>query len=352
MHEHMKGWVDAGHKVTLFSSRVKGLPDKEILDGVEIFRKGDQYLGVKIAAFSYYLKNKQHFDFVVDQFHGIPFFTPFYVQKPKLAVLQEVARRVWFLNELPIPFNWIVGFLGYLFEPVIFLFYRDTPFMVGSDSARNDIINMGIPDRNITVVPHGVIVYPPKPFPKKEKIKTIVFLGALAKDKGVEDALKVFSVLAKKGNYQFWVVGRGSPEYKNYLVSVCGRLGIVNKVKFWGFVDQEKKFELLARAHVLINPSVHEGWGLVNIEANCVGTPVVAYNSAGLTDSVKDGQSGIVVKRNIPKELTKNVLKVLNDINLYEKLQKGSIAWSKKFEWQKSRKLSLELITAFKNTPI
>lgn len=351
MHEHMKGWIEAGHKVTLFSSRVKGLPNKETLDGVEVVRKGDQYLGVKIAAFLFWLKNKENYDFVVDQFHGIPFFTPLYIKKPKLAVLQEVAGKVWFLNELPFPLNIFVGLLGYLFEPVIFLFYRKVLFMVGSNSARIDLVKMGIPVKNITVVPHGIIVYTPKPFPKKEKIKTIVFLGALAKDKGIEDALKVFSFLAKKGNlpagrqeYQFWVIGRGSPEYKDYLMSVCGKLGIVNKVKFWGFVDQEKKFELLARAHVLINPSIREGWGLVNIEANSMGTPVVAYKSPGLIDSVKDGQSGIICKMNTPESMAEEVLNLLNDNQLYIKLQKGAAVWSKNFSWEKSRKLSLDLI--------
>lgn len=344
MHEHMKGWVKAGHKVTLFSSRVMGLPNKETFDGIEIIRKGDQYLGVKIAAFLFWLKNKNKYDFIVDQFHGIPFFTPLYINKPKLAVLQEVAKRVWLLNELPVPFNWIIGLLGYLFEPVIFLFYKKVPFMVGSDSAKKDLIKIGIDSSKITIVPHGVIVRKPDPFPKKEKIKTVMFLGALAKDKGVEDALKAFSILAKKGNYQFWVVGRGSPEYKDYLKSICGRLGIVNKVKFLGFVDQEKKFELLARAHVLINPSIREGWGLVNIEANAMSTPVVAYKSPGLIDSVKDGLSGIICKSNTPDFLAKEAMNLINNGNLYRKLQQGAINWSKNFSWEKSRKPSLDLI--------
>ena len=344
MHEHMKGWVKAGHKVTLFSSRVKGLPNEEVLDGIKIIRKGDQYFGVKIAAFFYWLKNKDNYDFVVDQFHGVPFFTPLYVNKPKLAVLQEVANKVWFLNELPIPFNWIVGLLGYLFEPVIFLFYKKVPFMVGSDSAKEDLVKAGIDPSKITIIPHGVIIRCPRPLSSKEKIRTIVFLGALAKDKGIEGAIKTFSLLNKEGKYNFWVIGRGGESYVSKLLSMCNKLGLGNKVKFWGFVDDFKKFELLARAHVLINPSFHEGWGLVNIEANAMGTPVVAYNSAGLTDSVKDGYSGVICKANTPDFLAKEVMNLINNENLYRKLQQGAKAWSKKFSWQKSRKLGLDLI--------
>ena len=346
MHEHMKGWVEAGHKVTLFSSRVKGLPHKKVLDQIEIIRRGDQYLGVKIAAFFFWLKNKKNYDFVVDQFHGIPFFTPLYVKKPKLAVLQEIASKVWFLNELPVPFNWIIGLAGYLFEPVIFLLYRKVPFMVGSDSAKKDLIKMRIDPLKIAIVPHGVIVLRPHPFPEKEKVKTIIFLGALAKDKGVEDAIRAFSIVSKKGKFQFWVIGQGSPQYQSYLAYLSRKLGISGEIKFWGFVGQEKKFELLARSHLLVNPSVHEGWGLVNIEANAMGIPVIAYNSAGLTDSVKSGQSGTIVKKNTPEELARDVLKVLNDSNLYRKLQKGAVEWYGNFSWKESKKKSLTLITS------
>ena len=101
---------------------------------------------------------------------------------------------------------------------------------------------------------------------------------------------------------------------------------------------------MLARSHVLINPSIHEGWGLVNIEANSMGIPVVAYSSAGLVDSVKVGESGIICDENTPETLAKNIQKILNDKNLYQKLSKGSISWSKNFSWEKSRKLSLDLI--------
>jgi len=346
MHEHMKGWVTVGHKVTLFSSNVTGLPSKETLDGIKIFRKGDQYVGVKVAAFLFWIKNKSNYDFVVDQFHGIPFFTPLYIHKPKLAVLQEVARRVWFLNELPIPFNWIIGLLGYIFEPIIFLLYKNVPFMVGSHSAKSDLIKVGIRSSSITIVPHGVIILKPQPFPEKEKINTICYLGALAKDKGVEDAITAFSLINKKGKYNFWVIGMGRISYVDKLRSMCKKLGLKNKVKFWGFVDNLKKFELLAKSHLLINPSVHEGWGLVNIEANAMGTPVVAYNSSGLIDSVRNGLSGIIVKNNLPKELAKAVIRMLADKSGFDKFQSGARKWSKNFLWERSKKDSLTLLNS------
>lgn len=346
MHEHMKGWVNAGHSVTLFASHFKGGSKEENIDGVTLIRRGTQLLGVQILGFFYYLLGKHpKFDLVVDQFHGIPFFTPFYVRCKKIAVLQEVAKEVWLMNDLPKPLNLIIGSIGYFLEPFIFLFYTNIPFITGSDSAKLDLITFGIPEKKISVVPHGVLLSLPKTLPAKEKMPTLIYLGALTKDKGIEDAIKAISLLP---NITLWAVGIGSKENMTKWNSLVRKLNLGNRVKFFGFVDQARKFELLSKAHLLINPSVREGWGLVNIEANSVGTPVVAYKSAGLVDSVKDGVSGVFCEENNPKEMAKEVDKILADQDKYKLLSKSSKDWSKNFTWEKSRKKSLELLESLK----
>lgn len=341
MHEHMKGWIKKGHEVTLFSSRFKGSRQKETLDEVQIIRKGYQYLGVQVSGFFYFLGNKKKYDFVVDQFHGLPFFTPLYIKKPKLAVIQEPAREVWFKNPLPFPLNIIIGVIGYIFEPFIFLFYKKTKFMTGSMSAKKDVTKLGIPNKNITVVPHGVILPKKKIKTGKEKQKTIVFLGILSKDKGIEDAIKCFSFL--ENDYNLWVVGKPETQKYGKRIKKIAKRAAGNNIKFWGHVDKIKKFELLSRAHILINPSMREGWGLVNIEANSVKTPVIAYNSAGLIDSVKNGVSGIILNKNTPQDMARKVEEILDSKEEYEKLCEGAYEWSKNFDWQKSKEKSLRL---------
>lgn len=345
VHEHCKGWIKAGHKVTLFSSRMGKLKGHEILDKVEVIRSGNHYLGVQISGFIYYLRYREKYDLVVDQFHGWPFFTPLYVKKPLLALIQETARKVWFSNPLDFPLNWVVGVIGYLTEPFIFKLYKNTPFMTGSESAKYDVSKMGIPLKNITSIPHGVILLKKALRIKKQDQSTITYLGVLSKDKGVEDAIICFSLLRAEGRYKFWIIGKAETNvYENKLKNMVKKLNLEDVVKFWGFVPQGDKFNLLAKSYLLINPSSHEGWGLVNIEANSVATPVVSYNNAGLIDSVSDGVSGIICSENNPESLASNVIRIFNDKKLYQKLQKGAIGWSKIFKWEKSVKLSLELI--------
>jgi len=345
MHEHMKGWVEAGCEVTLFTSHFLSGFRQEIIDGVKIIRRGRQILGVHIAAAWWYIfLRHEKYDLVVDQFHGIPFFTPLYVRVPKLAVVQEVARKVWFKNDLPWLLNYLIGILGYVSEPFIFKLYRSIQFLTGSQSAKDDLVRMGIKGDKITIIHHGVIIEKIK-VPKKEKNPTVVFLGALAKDKGIEEAIKAFSMLSKSGVFKFWIIGRGGESYVEKLKKMVRKKGIDGSTKFWGFVSQKKKFELLARAQVMINPSILEGWGLVNIEANAMGMPVVAYQSPGLVDSVSDGKSGILCKTNTVGEMVKEIENLIQDREKYKRLQKGAKEWSNRFSWEQSKKESVKLIS-------
>ncbi len=72
-HEHAKGWVEAGHKVTLFTSDYSGAKEQEVIDGVNIIRSGSQIFGVHLRAFKWFMWEKHpKYDLIVDQFHGIP----------------------------------------------------------------------------------------------------------------------------------------------------------------------------------------------------------------------------------------------------------------------------------------
>src|SRR3989338_4487418 len=344
-HEHAKGWIKAGHSVTLFTSYYQGARRVEIIDGVTFIRKGRQFFGVQWEAFKWYLsKDHPKYDLVIDQFHGISFFTPLYVRVKKLAFIHEVTKEVWRLNQFPVPFNFFVGTIGKIIEPFIFRLYKNVQFMTVSESTKKDLIKWGISSDNIMIIHNGVNVPLFKRLPYKETKKTIIYLGALAKDKGIEDALRTFSILNMvSSDWQFWVVGKSGLGYSTKLKLQSKKLLLKDKIKFWGYVNEFKKFELLAKAHVLINPSICEGWGLVVIEAASVGTPTVAYNVAGLRDSVVDSETGLLCDAK-PEALASKIQYLLDHKQLYQSLSTNCFKWSKKFSWKRSVKDSLKLL--------
>lgn len=344
-HEHAKEWVLRGHNVTLFTSYYKGARKQDQVDGVNIIRRGGQFLGVHWEAFKWYnFTPHPKFDLVIDQFHGIPFFTPLYVKVKKLAFIHEVTKEVWRFNQLRFPASIIAATLGFLFEPLVFRLYWHIPFMTVSQSTKKDLMEWGIPEQNITVIHNGVKI-PKNMLYKKQILKTVTFLGALAKDKGIEEAIKIFSILQKKyqKDFQYWVVGKADNRYLEILKQEVKKMGLAD-IKFWGYVTDRKKFELLAKSHVLINPSIREGWGLTVIEAARMGTPTVAFDVPGLRDSIKDGETGFLSKEFSIESLARKIIYLLDDEKKYTRMSHNAMIWSKNFSWDKASKLSMDLI--------
>jgi len=123
---------------------------------------------------------------------------------------------------------------------------------------------------------------------------------------------------------------------------MCRQLCIEDNVVFYGFVSESKKFTLLARAHLLIHPSAREGFGLTIPEAGYVGTPVVAYNSPGLRDIVKNGKNGALVTEKSPKSLANIVTQLLSDDSLYQKLCQGARREALRYNWDNTVNVMLE----------
>lgn len=347
--EHAKIWSKKGFDVTWFTSSFDKARMEENIEGVNFIRRGDEILGVQIKAIWWYLfGDHKKFDIVVDEFHGIPFFTPLYIRSKKIGWIHEVAKEVWLMNPLKFPLNIIYGVLGFIGEPLIFrLFYTHIPFMTVSESTKEDLTKWGIYGNNIHVVKNGVTLDLPSRLPVKEKKKTAIYLGAVAKDKGIEDAIRAFAYInMEDSNWQYWVVGEADKNYLKFLESLVKELGLTKKIKFWGFVTNRQKFELLAKAHLLVNPSFREGWGLVNIEANSVRTPVVGYEVVGVKDSVINGKTGILCRLGDVDKLALNCIYLLSNPKEYRRMQQNALSWSKNFNWEKAGSRSFKLLNS------
>ena len=343
---HAKAWVKAGHKVTIFSSSFNNSKKNEVIEGVEILRSGDEIFGVRVNAFFWYLSSSsRRYDLVVDEVHGLPFFTPIFVRVPKMVFIHEVAKEVWILNPWPKPFNLIPAFFGFFLEPFIYkIFYKKIKFLTVSKSTKDDLVGWGIPKENINIIQNGLDINKPKKIFQKQKKTTLIFLGSLSKDKGIEDAIKCFSKLSSLNkDWQFWIIGKSDSSYLNYLKNLAKRFNVSNHIKFWGFVNENKKVELLSKSHLLINPSIREGWGLNVIEAASLGVPTVGYNVPGLKDSIVNNKTGYLSSPN-PEDLSIKTLRLINDQATYKRFQTNCIDWSKKFNWGISTKKSLTLI--------
>lgn len=337
--EHAKAWVKRGHKVTWFTSRFKESKKTEEIEGIKIFRWGNSLTVYFLAPFFYCL-SKEKFDVVVDEIHGLPFFTPTYVRKPKIAFIHEVADEIWDYM-YPFPIN----IIGKLIEPLYFRLYRNIYFWTDANSTIDDLEKHGIKRKNCIAISCPINNKSLNKPMQKEKNPTFIFVSRVVKMKGIEEVIRAFFyVVLKNKNAKLWIVGDGDKVYVDELKEMMREYDISKSVRFFGQVSENKKLELMKKAHVLLHASVKEGWGLVVIEAASQATPAVVYNVSGLKDSVKDNETGLVLKENSAKEMANLALDLLENKAKYKRFQKNCLEWAKSLTWEDATAKSLKLL--------
>ena len=141
------------------------------------------------------------------------------------------------------------------------------------------------PDRELRDVERVAANTPPS-------TRVYLFVGRLARDKGVFDLLAAFSSVAS-GNDQveLWMVGPDDEGLLPQLQEMAGRG--VGRVRWVGATPQPERY--MAAADIFVLPSYREGFGSVIIEAAACGIPSIAYRIDGVVDAVLDGHTGILV---------------------------------------------------------
>ncbi len=113
----------------------------------------------------------------------------------------------------------------------------------------------------------------------------LVTVGRLVARKGLDQLLEV---LAELGDPRFKLVVVGEGPEGDALRTKAKECGVADAVRFTGFVSDERKWQILSASDLYVSTSLHEGFGIVFLEAMDVGLPVVCYDRGGQVDFVSD----------------------------------------------------------------
>lgn len=319
--------VSRGHIVTVITSHFKGLPKRDIINGVNIIRvpvfsrKKMEVAGIA-SMLSYFplsvfnaMKHLKESEYEILNTHfAIP-------SGPAGYVLSKIFH-------LP---NVLTIHGGDIFDPSktlsphsapilkqtvkIMLKTADCVIAQSSDTQKNAYNYYNI-KRSIDIIPLGI----KKPdFTKKCKADfnfgydEMIFctIGRLVKRKNISDTLAILSRLKNKYKFKFLIIGDGPERETLYELAKKYRIG--GNILMMGNVSDEQKFQLLSLSDIFLSTAVHEGFGLVFLEAMEAGIPIVCYNRGGHNDFLEDGRTGFLVELGDENKFQERVLELINN---------------------------------------
>ncbi|WP_433592161.1 glycosyltransferase family 4 protein [Nocardia sp. CA-145437] len=339
-----------GVKVTLRTAGYPGAARRESVNGIEISRGGGRFTVypralAAIALGRVGLGPLQGLrpDAVIDTQNGIPFFARTVTAAPTVVLVHHGHREQW-----PVAGK-LVGRIGWWIESRLSpRVHRGDQYLTVSLPSAEELTALGVDAPRIAVVRNGAEPIPECVPAGDESARTphpsIVVLSRLVPHKQIEDAMAAVAGLRDSiPGLHLDVVGGGW--WDENLRAHARELGIADAVTFHGHVDEDEKHRLLARAWVHVLPSRKEGWGLAVIEAAQHGVPTVGYRSSrGLTDSVVDGVTGLLVDDSA--QLTAAVGELLRDSEARTVLGEKARARAREFSWEQTGNGVYEVLSA------
>jgi len=130
------------------------------------------------------------------------------------------------------------------------------------------------------------------------------------------------------------------------LQKLASRLGIADVVRFCPPVGQDQLADWFRAASVLVMPSYSESFGLVAIEAQAAGTPVLAASVGGLPVAVRDGQTGFLVQGHDPAAYARVLADFADDPQLADRMGAAAARHAKSFGWDTAAAATADVYTA------
>lgn len=204
-----------------------------------------------------------------------------------------------------------------------------------SNFIKDEIVKMGVPEEKIRVIYNGLAIenhLEDEKFQLPGKGPIVTFIGSLVRQKGIDILLRAMVEVKKRiPDARVVIIGEGSEE--RALKVLAGEL----RLKDVSFLGRRKNLvSVLEKSALLVLPSREEGFGMVLLEAMHVGVPVVASETGGIPEIVRNGENGILVERENPDALSAGIITTLQDAALREKLTSNGRETVKRFSWEKA----------------
>ena len=202
----------------------------------------------------------------------------------------------------------------------------------------------------VAVVPPGVDLSLFQPTDRDEARSTIgygpgrivLFVGRLERLKGVDVAIRALALLRDRqhDDVRLLVLGEDSKDAeeseKERLKNFASRVGVDDRVDFLGSVAHHELPFFYSAADVCVMPSYSESFGLVALEAQACGRPVVASDVAGLRSVIRDDVSGYLIGGHDPAMYAERIGRLLDSPELAQQMGRRGRLLAQRFSWSRT----------------
>lgn len=317
----------AGNRVTTLTARYSGSRAEEVVDGVRYIRRGRNVTVYLWAALMLFTGRLGRIDKVLEVQNGMPFLARLFTRAKVIVLVHHVHREQW-----PVV-GPALARVGWFMESRLGPWVnRRGQYVAVSQVTADELADLGVDPQRIRIAHNGVPPVPEFHSPGKDPHPSMVALSRLVPHKQIEHAITTLDDLRDELPTATLTI-MGSGWWSDHLREMVAELGLEDRVRFLGFVDDQVKFAELSRAWVHVMPSLKEGWGLSIVEAAHVGVPSVAYHSAGgVQESIMDGVTGLLAHDQ--EDFTSCVRRILADDALRDSMGSKAKDRSEQFNWE------------------
>ena len=261
--------------------------------------------------------------------HGVPYIS---------NVHREPFLRDVYLKSIP-------GRTVKFFDQIIALSVIELPWLRRS----------GVPDEKIHIIPGGVsrrifeAKFKLEEYKEKHGIESrmVLYLGRLAKKKGIDHLIRAAPLLLKDFPDLKIVIAGPDCGMMWKLKGLAHRLRVEKNTIFTGVLSEEDKYAAIASSEALILPSSFEAQGLVLLEAQALGIPVIATRQGGVPYFIKDGRNGILIEYGKPDQIADALRRILENEGLARRLGENGRCLAKEYTWDK---IAQRILSVYEDT--
>ncbi len=325
-------WKKAG-QVDVLTSNFADLPSYENMDGINVYRtriffRKSRDAATFISMLCYLitgffkgvsLARKNRYD-VINTHFAVP-------SGPLGYILSRIFRIPNVLSlhggDIYDPSKKMSPHDSFIFSRVVkFILNAADRIVAQSTNTRDNTIKYYNPSKEVEAIP--LAFHPPadikvtrKELNLEKDAFYVITVGRLIKRKSLQTLIQAMGKIKKK-NIKLLIIGDG-PE-REYLDSVVKETETSDRIKFLGFLDDKYKYMHLKTADVFALTSLHEGFGIVFMEAMHMGLPIVCTNHGGQVDFLRHRENAILVDVGDVDACAKGIAELEKNSGLYKKL--------------------------------